>query len=121
MSDNLIYEERVSSNRTEALFVGLMILSLMLLIFKLSTGSPSILSAAFFLFFVFFFFYSVNYRTLITRLTQESLKLKFAYPLKTSSQVFYSRKLATPTLSSVIGRMEPSLTLEHKIRWVGSS
>ena len=77
MSDNLIYEERVSSNRTEALFVGLTILFLMLLIFKLSTGSPSILSAAFFLFFVFFFFCSVNYRTLIIRLTQESLKLKF--------------------------------------------
>jgi hypothetical protein len=77
MTDNLIYEERVSSNRTEALFSGFTILFLMLLIWRVSTGSPDILSAAFFFFFVFFFFYSVNYRTLIIRLTPESLKLKF--------------------------------------------
>jgi hypothetical protein len=41
-------------------------------------------------------------------------------PLKTSPQVFYSRKSATPVLSSVIGRMEPSLPLEHNNRWIGS-
>ena len=77
MTDNLIYEERVSSNRTEALFSGFTILFLMLLIWRVSTGSSDILSAAFFFFFVFFFFHSVNYRTLIIRLTPESLKLKF--------------------------------------------
>jgi hypothetical protein len=49
----------------------------MLLIWQISTGGPGILSAAFFFFFAFFFFYSVNYRTLIIRLTPESLKLKF--------------------------------------------
>jgi len=77
MTDNLIYEERVSSDWTEALFSGFTILFLILLIWRMSTGSPDILSAAFFFFFVFFFFYSVNYRTLIIRLTPESLKLKF--------------------------------------------
>jgi len=77
MTDNLIYEERVSSDWTEALFLGFTILFFMLLIWRMSTGSPDILSAAFFFFFVFFFFYAVNYRTLIIRLTPESLQLKF--------------------------------------------
>jgi len=77
MIDDLIYEERVSSNWTEALFLGLTILFLILLIWHMSTGSPDILGAVFFFFFVFFFFYAVNYRTLIIRLTPEALKLKF--------------------------------------------
>ena len=77
MTDNLIHEERVSSNKTEALFLGFTILFLMLLIWRKSTGSPDILSAIFFFIFVFFLFYSVNYRTLIIRLNPESLKLKF--------------------------------------------
>ena len=77
MTDNHIYEERVSSNKTEALFLGFTILFLMLLIWRMSTGSPDILSAIFFFVFVFFLFYSVNYRTLIIRLNPESLKLKF--------------------------------------------
>jgi len=77
MTENLIYEERVSSNKTEALFLGFTILFLMLLIWRMSTGSPDILSAIFFFICVFFLFYSVNYRTLIIRLNPESLKLKF--------------------------------------------
>lgn len=77
MTDNPIYEERVSSARTVAFFSGLTILFLMLFIWRIRIVSPDILSAVFFFFFVFFFFYAVNYRTLIIRLTQESLKLKF--------------------------------------------
>ena len=77
MTDHLIYEERLSSNRTLALFASLMILFLILLVWRISTESPDILSAAFLLFFIFFLFYSVNYRTLIIRLSPISLKLKF--------------------------------------------
>jgi len=77
MTDNLIYEERLYSNRTEALFISLTILFLTLLMWQISRGSSDILSAAFFLLFIFFLFYSMNYRTLIIRLTPESLKLKF--------------------------------------------
>ena len=77
MTDNLIYEERVSSKRTEALFASLTILFLMLLIWQIISGNSAILSAAFLILFIFFLFYSVNYRTLIIRLTPESLKLKF--------------------------------------------
>jgi hypothetical protein len=49
----------------------------MLLIWQIGRGSPDFLSAAFLFFCIFFFFYLVNYRTLIIRLTAESLKLKF--------------------------------------------
>ena len=77
MTNQLIYEEKLSSHRTEALFISLTILFLMLLIWRISAGGPNILSAAFLLLFVFFFFYSVNYRILIIRLTPDSLRLKF--------------------------------------------
>ena len=34
---------------------------------------------------------------------------------------FFSRKLGYPALASIIGRMEPSLSLELNNIWVGSS
>jgi hypothetical protein len=77
MTDNPIYEERVSSHWTESLFASLTILFLMLLIWRISTGNQDILSVVFFLLFILFLFYSVNYRTLTIRLTPPSLKLKF--------------------------------------------
>ncbi len=77
MTDNLINHERVSSNRTETLFLGLMILFLLLLIWRVNAGSLDILTAALFCLFSLFFFYSVNFRTLIIHLTSKSLKLKF--------------------------------------------
>jgi len=72
MTDNPFYEERISSNRTEALFSGFTILFFVLLVWRLSTGGLDILSAALFFIFVFFLFYSVNYRKLINRLTPET-------------------------------------------------
>jgi Ca2+/Na+ antiporter len=77
MTDDLIYNERVSSNRTEALFLALTILFFLLLIWRVNAGGLDILAAIFFCLFSLFFFYSVNYRTLIIRLTSESLKLTF--------------------------------------------
>ena len=77
MTDDLIYHERVSSNRTEALFLALTILFFLLLIWRVKAGSLDVLAAVFFCLFSLFFFYSVNYRTLIIRLTPESLKLTF--------------------------------------------
>jgi hypothetical protein len=77
MNDNLLYHERVTSKRTEALFLGLTIS-----FFGLSTWCASAhcldgLAAVFLFFLVIFLFYSVNYRMLIIRLTPESLKLIF--------------------------------------------
>jgi len=76
-TDDLIYDERVTSKRTEVLFLVLTILFLLLFIWRVNAGSLDILAAAFFFLFGFFLFYSVNYRRLIIRLTSESLKLTF--------------------------------------------
>lgn len=77
MTDDTIYEERVSSDWTEALFLGLTILFFLLYRWLLSTGGPLFLRAAFLVLSLFFLFHSLNYRTLVIRLTPESLKLKF--------------------------------------------
>jgi len=74
---DLIYTERISSNKTEALFLAFMILFFLLFIWRVNTGSLDILVVAFSSFFILFLFYSVNYRTLIIHLTSKSLKLKF--------------------------------------------
>ncbi len=76
-NDDLIYDERVTSKRTKVLFLALMILFFLLLIWRVNAGSLDILAAVFFCLFGLFLFYSVNYRTLIIRLTSESLKLTF--------------------------------------------
>ena len=77
MTDDLIYEERLSSNRTEALFLALTILFLLLLIWRVNASGLDTLAVVLLCLFCFFLFYSVNYRTLIIRLTPESLKLTF--------------------------------------------
>ena len=77
MTHDLIYNERVTSNRTEALFLALTMLFGLLLIWRVNAGNLDLLAVLFFCLFGFFFFYSVNYRTLIIRLTPESLKLTF--------------------------------------------
>ncbi|MGD9028718.1 MAG: hypothetical protein PVG25_02785 [Anaerolineae bacterium] len=77
MTDDLIYEEKLSSNRTEALFIGLTILFLLLLIWRVSAVSLDVLAVVFLCLSVLFLFYAVNYRTLVIRLTPASLVLKF--------------------------------------------
>lgn len=76
-NDDLIYDERVTSKRTEVLFLALTILFFVLFIWRVIAGSLDALAAVFLCLFGFFLFYSVNYRTLIIRLTAESLKLTF--------------------------------------------
>ena len=77
MTNNLIYEEKVTSNKTETLFLTLTILFLILLIWRVNSGDFGILAIVFIFLFILFLFYSVNYRQLIIQLTSESLKLKF--------------------------------------------
>ena len=76
-TNNLIYTESVSSNKTEALFLVLMMLSLLLLIWRVTSDGLDILAIAFTCLFILFLFYSVNYRTLLITLTADSLKLTF--------------------------------------------
>ena len=74
-NDDLIYDERVTSKKTGVLFLALTILFLVLFIWRVIAGGLDIPAAVFLCLFVFFLFYSVNYRTLVIRLTAESLKL----------------------------------------------
>ncbi|CAG0931086.1 hypothetical protein TFLX_01990 [Thermoflexales bacterium] len=71
------YEEKLSSNKTAALFLVLTLLCLALAIWRMSAVGLDILAAIFLVFFLFFLFYSLNYRTLIIQLTPEVLKLRF--------------------------------------------
>jgi len=77
MTDDLIYNERISSPRTELLFLALTTLFALLLIWRVNAGRLDVLAAVFFFLFVVFLFYSVNYRMLIIRLNSESLALTF--------------------------------------------
>lgn len=77
MKADSIYEERVSSRWTEALFVGLALIFLILLVWRIRAGGPGVLSAVFVVLFIIFLFYSLNYRTLVIRLNHEALKLQF--------------------------------------------
>jgi hypothetical protein len=77
MNTHLIYSEKLSSKRTELLFIALTLLFLLLFIWRVATGSVDFLAGIFLFFFVVFLFYSFNFRTLVIRLTSESLKLSF--------------------------------------------
>jgi Ca2+/Na+ antiporter len=77
MNDDLLYHERMTSNRTEALFLTLTLLFFVLMIWRVRTDGLDALAAVFLSFFIIFLFYSLNYRVLIVRLTPESLKLTF--------------------------------------------
>lgn len=77
MPGNLIYSERVSSTRTEILFISLAILFLLLLIWRITVGGLDFLAGIFLVIFGLFLFYALNYHTLIIRLTPDALKLLF--------------------------------------------
>jgi hypothetical protein len=77
MEENIYYTENVSSKRTEALFIALTLLSGTLLIWQASTLVMDLLVYIFSGLFLVFLFYSINYRILTIRLTQQALQLKF--------------------------------------------
>ncbi len=77
MYDELSYQEKITSNKTEALFIALMLLFFLLFVWRLSASQLDILSIVLLTLALVFLFYSLNYRTLIIRLTTESLKLTF--------------------------------------------
>ena len=76
-TNDLIYSERISSNKTEALFLILMILFFLLYIWRVNSVSLDWIALLFACFVVIFLFYSVNFRILLIGLTPESLKLSF--------------------------------------------
>jgi hypothetical protein len=77
INQNLLYEEKLSSRRTEALFLSLMAFFLVLLVWRATSSGWDFLAILFFIFFGLFLFYSLNYLVLIIRLTPTSLALSF--------------------------------------------
>jgi hypothetical protein len=77
MTKDLIYEESVFSNRTEALFLALASLFSWLALRGTQTRRRDSFSAVTLSLAGFFLFYSLNFRTLRIRLTSERLELKF--------------------------------------------
>ncbi|MDT8304736.1 MAG: hypothetical protein RRC07_02270 [Anaerolineae bacterium] len=80
VSDNLsdlAYYEKVSSKKTELLFLGLALLFLLLALWRLEAAGRGTVSTLLFAAFFFFLFYALNYRTLTIRLTPQELKLRF--------------------------------------------
>jgi Ca2+/Na+ antiporter len=72
-----IYEERLTSSRTSALFGLLTVLFLALVIWRALFNAAGFMSVVFICLFLMFLFYSLNYRVLHIRLTPEALILRF--------------------------------------------
>jgi hypothetical protein len=77
MAKDLIYNECVSSSRTEALFLALASLFTWLTLRGRQDRRRGLFSAAKLSLAAFFLFYSINFRTLRIRLTSQQLELKF--------------------------------------------
>jgi Ca2+/Na+ antiporter len=72
-----IYEEKITSSRTEALFLSLAVLFLISFLWRQQSTGLDALAILFLIFFLFFAFYALNYRTLQIHLDREALALKF--------------------------------------------
>jgi hypothetical protein len=77
MADTPIYREKITSNKTELLFITLTVLFLLLLLWRVDAAGLDGLASLFLVFAGVFLFYSLNFRTLLILLTTESLKLTF--------------------------------------------
>lgn len=77
MNEDRIYQEKVASIRTGALFTALMILFFVFLMWRIAVAGFDTFAAILMVFFGFFLFCVLNYRTLIIHLTPESLILRF--------------------------------------------
>ena len=77
MKDYLLHHETLRSNRTLALFAGLTLVFLVLFLWRASAAGVDGLAITFLVFCLIFLFYTVNYRTLIIRISPEFLELKF--------------------------------------------
>jgi Ca2+/Na+ antiporter len=76
-ANNQIYAEKISSNKTELLFLALMVLCALFLIWRVNVRAWDVLGIVFGCLSTLFLFYSLNYRTLIITLTSDALKLTF--------------------------------------------
>lgn len=77
MTDDPVYEEIVTSQRTSVLFVVLMLLFFSLFAWRVTAVGIGLSTIIFVCLFIMFLFYSLNYRTLIIQITSTSVSLKF--------------------------------------------
>jgi hypothetical protein len=77
MQNDLIYEERISSLRTEAVFVALSVLCVAMLAWRLIVSGYGTVAALLLFLSTLFVFYALNYRVLVVRMSKEGLRLKF--------------------------------------------
>ena len=77
MPDNLIYEEKISSARTEVLFVALTFLFFALFYRRLMVTGSGVIAGIFLLLSLLFAFYALNYRFLIIHISTREINLKF--------------------------------------------
>ena len=73
----VVYTEELSSSKTEALFITLTVIFLLLSIWRWTVTGLSTWTIVFLCFFAFFLFYSLNYRWLKIHLTPDTLQLTF--------------------------------------------
>jgi hypothetical protein len=77
MTSQTLYEERLSSRRTEALFIVLTLVPLALLAWRVPSAGLDGWSVFLLVASAFFLFYSLNYRTLVIRVSEDALRLRF--------------------------------------------
>jgi hypothetical protein len=92
-SENPVYEEKLSSLRTEVLFVALALLFLALLAWRVMASGFGVIAAGLLFLFLLFCFYALNYRVLVIRILADKLILKFGVfgwtiPLHTIEEVY---------------------------------
>ena len=92
-SENPVCEEKLSSSRTEVLFVALVLSFLALFAWRIMAGSFGVIAAGLLFLFLFFCFYALNYRVLVIRILADKLVLKFGVigwtiPLHTVEEVY---------------------------------
>ncbi len=77
MDGAAFYRERITSNKTEALFVGLTLLFAALFAWRWASSGPGALAIALLAGCAKFLFYALNFRTLVITLSPDILMLTF--------------------------------------------
>lgn len=77
MSGKIIYEEDISSARTEALFVALACVFLVLLYWRMAVAGLGVVAGILLFLALLFIFYAFNYRVLTIRISADHLYLRF--------------------------------------------
>ncbi|MBN2045102.1 MAG: hypothetical protein JW757_08795 [Anaerolineales bacterium] len=76
-SEPILYSEKLSSKKTQLLFIALSLLFMLLTVWRVIASGVNTLAGVLFFFSAFFLFYVINFRTLLIQLSSNALRLKF--------------------------------------------